>query len=95
MGDNAAFCGGCGSFGLNNNPDGTTKAPCLIMVDVNGDRKPNPANVECKAIACAKPYKYSDANGKKLSDLFTLMITDKSAIPYGIAAQKAMYSAQK
>ncbi|MDO5438076.1 MAG: type II secretion system protein, partial [bacterium] len=31
-------CGGCGSFGLNNNPDGTTKPPCLIMADVNGDR---------------------------------------------------------
>ncbi|MDO5436770.1 MAG: type II secretion system protein, partial [bacterium] len=34
------FCGGCGSYGLNNNPDGTTKPPCLITVDVNGDRKP-------------------------------------------------------
>ncbi|MDO5438227.1 MAG: type II secretion system protein, partial [bacterium] len=35
-----AFCGGCGSYGLNNNPDNTTKPPCLITVDVNGDRKP-------------------------------------------------------
>ena len=38
-------CGGCGSYGLTNNPDGTTKPPCLITVDVNGDRKPNPPNI--------------------------------------------------
>ena len=96
-------CGGCGSYGLNNNPDNTTKPPCLIMVDVNGDRKPNPANVNCKggiagnANECMKSnyYKYSDALGLKLTDLFSIMITDKQAIPYGVAAQRAMYQAQK
>ena len=88
-------CGGCGSYGLNNNEDGTTKPPCMIMVDVNGDRKPNPANVNCKDTSCAKPYKYSDPLGLKLTDLFTIMITDKQAIPFGVAAQKAMYQAQK
>ncbi|MDO5437770.1 MAG: type II secretion system protein [bacterium] len=88
-------CKGCGSFGLNNNPDGTTKPPCLIMVDVNGDRKPNPANINCKNDTCAKPYKFSDAEGRKLTDMFTIMITDKEAIPYGVAAQKAMYQSQK
>ena len=94
-------CGGCGSYGLNNNTDGTTKPPCLIMVDVNGDRKPNPANINCTrtdweaSLGCAKPYKFSDPNGLKLTDLFTIMITDKSAIPYGVAAQRAMYQAQK
>ncbi len=35
-------CGGCGSYGLNNNSDGTTKPPCIMTVDVNGDRKPKP-----------------------------------------------------
>ena len=88
-------CGGCGSYGLNNNSDNTTKPPCLIMVDVNGDRKPNPDNVNCKSNNCAKAYKYSDALGLKLVDMFTLMITDKQAIPYGVAAQRAMYQARK
>ena len=89
-----AGCGGCGSYGLNNNTDGTTKPPCMIMVDVNGDRKPNPANVNCNNNSCATRYKFSDPLGLKLTDLFTIMITDKSAIPYGVAAQKAMYQAQ-
>ena len=88
-------CGGCGSYGLNNNSDNTTKVPCLVTVDVNGDRKPNPDNVNCKSSSCAKPYKYSDPLGLKLTDMFTLMITDKQAIPYGVAAQRAMYQAQK
>ncbi|MDO5437315.1 MAG: type II secretion system protein [bacterium] len=88
-------CGGCGSYGLNNNTDNTTKPPCLVMIDVNGDRKPNPSNINCKENSCAKPYKYSDPDGKKLTDLFTIMITDKEAIPYGIAAQKAMYNSRK
>jgi len=92
---NIYACGGCGSYGLNNNTDRTTKPPCLIMVDVNGDRKPNPENVNCRDKECAKIAKFSDPNGKKLTDLFTIMITDKQAIPYGVAAQKAMYSAQK
>ena len=91
----AGQCGGCGSYGLNNNADGTTKPPCLITVDVNGDRKPNPANVNCMSHACSKPYKYSDPLGLKLTDMFTIMITDKQAIPYGVAAQRAMYQAQK
>ena len=89
-------CNGCGSHGLNNNQDGTTKPPCLIMVDVNGDRKPNPNNVNCKSQKCAdeNKHKYSDPTGLKLTDLFTIMITDKEAIPYGVAAQRAMYQAQ-
>ena len=87
-------CGGCGSYGLNSNPDGTTKPPCLITVDVNGDRKPNPANVNCRSTKCAKPSKYSDPEGLRLSDFFSIMITDKQAIPYGVAAQRAMYQAQ-
>ena len=92
--DGNYICGGCGSYGLNNNSDGTTKPPCLIMVDVNGDRKPNPANINCKSADCAKPAKFSDPLGLKLTDMFTIMITDKQAIPYGVAAQRAMYQAQ-
>ena len=39
--------------------------------------------------------KFSDPLGLKLTDMFTIMITDKQAIPYGVAAQRAMYQAQK
>ncbi|MDO5436927.1 MAG: type II secretion system protein, partial [bacterium] len=86
---------GCGSFGLNTNGNETTKPPCMIAVDVNGDRKPNPANVNCKDASCAKPYKFSDPGGKKLTDIFSIMITDKEAVPYGAAAQRAMYNSQR
>ena len=90
-------CGGCGSYGLNNNPDNTTKPPCLVTVDVNGDKKPNPQNVDCKDATCGSKnsYKFSDPLGLKLTDLFSIMITDKQAIPYGVAAQRAMYQARK
>ncbi|MDO5436752.1 MAG: type II secretion system protein [bacterium] len=88
-------CGGCGALGLNGNRDNTTKPPCMVFVDVNGDRKPNPSNINCKTMECAKPYKYSDAEGKHLADIFTIMITDKEAIPYGVAAQRAMYNSRK
>ncbi len=88
-------CGGCGSLGLNSNNDETTKPPCLIMVDVNGDRKPNPQNANCKSDACASKYKFANPDGTRLTDIFSIMITDKQAIPYGTAAQKAMYQNQK
>ncbi|MDO5437423.1 MAG: type II secretion system protein [bacterium] len=90
-------CGGCGSYGLNQNSDNTTKPPCLVIVDVNGDRKPSPKNASCKDGECANnnTYKFSDPDGKKLSDIFTIIVTDKEAIPFGIAAQKAMYQSQK
>ncbi len=92
-----AKCGGCGSYGLNSNSNKTTLPPCLIVVDVNGDKKPNPTNINCHESACAKQnkVKLSDPLGTKLTDLFSIMITDKSAIPYGVAAQRAMYQAQK
>ena len=74
----------------------------MIMVDVNGDRKPNPSNVNCNRGSSAggittcseNKYKFSDPLGLKLTDLFTIIITDKQAIPYGVAAQRAMYQAQ-
>ena len=97
VGNESLHCNGCGSYGLNNNTDNTTKPPCIIMVDVNGDRKPNPQNVNCKNTTCSQQnvYKYSDPLGLKLTDMFTIMITDKQAIPYGVAAQRAMYQARK
>ncbi len=91
-------CGGCGSYGLNHNSNGTTKPPCLILVDVNGDKKPTPGNVNCKATECAlkdNVYKVPLPAEKKLRDIFAILITDEKAIPYGVTAQKAMYDAQK
>ncbi len=95
LGDNK--CGGCGSFGLPNNSNETIKAPCLIMVDVNGDRKPTPSNVNCKDDACANEnkYKYVLPTAKSINDIFTIMITDEKAVPFGVVAQKVMYNARK
>ena len=90
-------CGGCGSYGLNNNTDGTIKPPCLMLVDVNGDRKPTPMNVNCKDVSCASVnlYKVPLPSEKKVRDTFSLLVTDKKVVPYGVTAQKAMYQAQK
>ena len=91
-------CGGCGSYGLNHNPNGTTKPPCIIMVDVNGDKKPTPGNIACQDYDCAKrdnTYKVPLPSEKKVRDIFSILITEDRAIPYGVTAQKAMYQAQK
>ena len=89
--------GWCGSYGLLNNPNKTITAPCVIIVDVNGDKKPNP-NVEIEHFengevsGIAAKYKYPSPTDKKLSDIFTIMITDEKAVPFGVVAQRAMYS---
>ena len=44
---------------------------------------------------CATIPKYSDATGTHLSDMFTIIITDREAIPFGVAAQRAMYGGKK
>ena len=90
--------GNCGSYGLKNNPNGTTRPPCAIMVDVNGDRKPSPSNVDLKYEAYdlnRVTYKAVPPGSKIIGDIFTILITEDRAIPYGVIAQKAMYEAQK
>ncbi len=94
----SAACGGCGSYGLNSNVNKTTKPPCIIMVDVNGDKKPTPGNINCKNATCGKVsnlYKVPLPSEKKVRDIFSILITEDRAIPYGVTAQKAMYQAQK
>ncbi|MDO5436866.1 MAG: type II secretion system protein [bacterium] len=86
------YCGGCGSFGLKNNPNNTTKPPCAILVDVNGDRKPTPQN---SFGTDEQKYWVPDLESKRVSDIFVILITEDRAIPYGVVAQKAMYSASK
>lgn len=81
--------GKCGSLGLAN-ANSTTNPPCIIMVDVNGDRKPNPQKATERAA-----YNTAQPEDRLLKDVFTIMITDEKAVPFGIQAQKAMYQAQK
>lgn len=95
-------CGGCGSMGLAHNPNNTTKVPCAILVDVNGDRKPTPARVYNTAQEADDDYGTSvetywipEPDAHRVSDIFTILITEDRAIPYGVVAQKAMYSSQK
>ena len=103
--DNNAYvpCGGCGSYGLKHNPNNTTKPPCAILVDVNGDRKPTPSQVIYDSYAEAdgsdnrvvETYWVPTLESNRVSDIFVILITEDRAIPYGVVAQKAMYQAQK
>ena len=103
-------CGGCGSYGLKHNPNNTSKVPCAILVDVNGDRKPTPQTPEFDSNSegcqgsdrfdpnkCSQTQKYwiPTLESKRVSDIFVILITEDRAVPYGIVAQKAMYQAQK
>ena len=90
-------CNGCGSYGLNSNPNNTTEPPCLLLVDVNGDRKPSPSNVNCKNSTCSQNnfYRYPAPDSKTVTDIFAIMITEDRAVPFGVVSQKAMYQAQK
>ncbi|MDO5437600.1 MAG: type II secretion system protein [bacterium] len=92
--ENDAKCNGCGSLGLSRNPDNTTKRPCLITVDVNGDRKPTPQNAQCVRTACASKnvIRVPLPDENKLQDVFSIIITEDRAVPYGVVAQRAMYS---
>ena len=89
----------CGSYGLANNPNNTVTPPCAVLVDVNGDKKPNPsvmidvlyANGEVQKTTRGK-YLYPSPNDKKLTDVFNILITEDRAIPFGVVAQRAMYS---
>ena len=88
--------GHCGSYGLSNNPNGTTRPPCAILVDVNGDRKPSPSNVNCMNNNCMQNnfYTYPTPDSKTVTDIFAIMITEDRAVPFGVVAQRAMYQAQ-
>ena len=80
----------CGSYGLSKNPHNTIYPPCVIMVDVNGDKKPNPSEGYKKDNGAE--YTYPSPSDKKVNDLFNILITDEKAIPFGVVAQRAMYS---
>ena len=86
----------CGSYGLGSNPNNTKWGPCVIMVDVNGDKKPNPVfnenHSEYNQFGYDVNITYPSPKDKKLQDVFLILITDEKAIPFGVVAQRAMYS---
>ena len=81
----------CGAYGLSSNPNNTKYTPCIVTVDVNGDKKPNSVNIDDKE-SFQNPHTFPMPSDKKLSDIFSIMITDEKAIPFGVVAQRAMYS---
>ncbi len=83
--------GKCGTKELGGSSANNSTSPCLIMVDVNGDKKPNPANAD----DANGVISYPGAGDSLLRDAFSVMITDEKAIPLGATAQKAMYQSQK
>ena len=87
----------CGSYGLNNNKNNTQAPPCIILVDVNGDKKPNPVfegklNENFGNMEYFANYSYPSPSDKRFTDVFSIMITEDRAIPFGVVAQRAMYS---
>ena len=90
--------GNCGSLGLNNNSKADKSAPCIVSVDVNGDKKPNyflsggKSFHDMNPTNAATAYTYPSVNDKKLMDIFSILITEDRAIPFGVVAQRAMYS---
>ena len=77
----------CARPGANVQDDtGTEKSlPCLIIVDVNGERKPNPRKMR-------DSYKVPGVSGRsKILDVFPIIVTDINAYPYGVVGQRAMF----
>jgi len=88
--------GRCGSWGLNREidkgKDWANYEPCVVIVDVNGDRKPHPvANVNNNLWGDNYPSPW----GTTYTDIFAILITNDGAVPFGTLAQKVMYDAQQ
>lgn len=63
--------------------------PCLIIVDVNGDKKPNPLKDSTKG------YKVPKADStSRLLDVYPIMVTENAAVPFGVVAQRAMFNSK-
>lgn len=61
--------------------------PCLVVVDVNGDRRPSPAG------PTSQDYTIPKADSTRISDVFSIMVTNSTAIPFGTVAQRTMFQA--
>lgn len=72
--------------GVEDDEGNTQDTPCLIIVDVNGEKRPNPRPGD------DQKYKVPQAISKsKLLDVYPIIITDKHAVPYGTVAQRALF----
>ncbi len=82
--------GKCGSKGVGNAAMGadTTYNPCIIIVDVNGKKKPTPKQLTNGGW---DTYVYAKPNDNLIRDIFPIMITDQKAVPFGTVAQRVMY----
>ena len=65
----------------------TQDDPCIILVDVNGDR--GPTTVDDNSYLTGDNYPTAD--DKEVPDCFYVMISDVSVQPYGAVAQRTMY----
>jgi len=62
--------------------------PCLVIVDVNGEKRPNPR----KTPEADTGYKVPQAaSTSRLLDVFPVVVTDKHAVPFGVVAQRALF----
>lgn len=88
--NNGTFSADNGHCGTPDEPSEDTegverKDPCVIIVDVNGQRKPNPQKDK-------SGYKVPAATSKsKILDVYPIVITDKSAFPFGVVGQRAAF----
>jgi len=86
-GKNTWNLGHCGVEG-DSDSAGEAYHPCFVVVDVNGERKPNP-------VAAGTAYKYPSAANEKsrFLDVYSIAVTDKNAYPLGTVAQRAFFQA--
>lgn len=85
----AAHCGSAIVGRAERRTRASRKNPCVIIIDVNGDKAPNSYDVNDGSSPTT--YGVSKPGDKLLRDVYTILITDKEAIPYGVVAQKALY----
>ena len=92
IGDNKAFYTADGfryEIANNRNSNCSVATPCVIGVDVNGDRGPV-SDTERGELATGQ---YPTSADDRTPDFFAVMITDSTVQPYGAVAQRTMYQA--
>ncbi len=91
-GTNSTSCGaitGCAwSNGASVAYCGGSNDPCYLVVDVNGDRKPNLYSNVTNANTDNVPTNTNDS----IKDIFYIKITEDSALPAGNLAQQVMFN---
>ncbi len=81
----------CGNKGILDKGRGKNNYPCVITVDINGDKRPSVPKKDSKGYLEVDYIFNSDPYTSELTDVFNIIITDTEAIPFGIQAQRAAY----